>query len=95
MSVIGINLQEKAEFQVQQYEAHLCNIAENLDAAWPDVIIFDLSTAPPDLPICLLRTPSNIILIGVDLTDNKMLVLSGEQSRLITADDLVKAIWGG
>ena len=32
---------------------------------------------------------------GVDLTSHKILVLSGEQSRLLTAEDLVQVIEGG
>jgi hypothetical protein len=35
------------------------------------------------------------MLIGVDVKSNKMLVLFGEQSRLLTADDLVRVIEGG
>jgi hypothetical protein len=40
-----------------------------------------------------------IMVIGVDLTNNKMLVLSGKEYRPLTAEDLVQvigklALWG-
>ena len=36
-----------------------------------------------------------ILVIGVDLANNKMLLLSDKQSRLLTAEDLVQAIEAG
>jgi hypothetical protein len=95
MSAIGISLREKAEFQVQQFEMALLDIAKTPNAAWPDVVLFDLATAPHDLAISLLQHHPATTLIGIDLTNNKMLVVSGEQSHLATADDLVKVIEGG
>jgi hypothetical protein len=95
MSTIGIGLREKAEYQVQKFEMALLDITETPNVAWPDVILFDLATAPADLAISLLQKQPATTLIGVDLTNNKMLVVSGEQSHLVTADDLVKVIEGG
>jgi len=95
MATIGASLQEKPEFQVQQIEGLLPDIIDKLDAAPPDAILFDLAKAQPHFLIPLLRNHPKIMLIGVDLESNKMLVLSGEQSRLLTADDLVQVIEGG
>ena len=92
MSTIGASLREKPGFLVQEIEGLLPDINETLNAAWPDVILFDLDTALANLAISLLRKHPTIMLIGVDLTSNKMLVLSGEQSSLVTADDLMQVI---
>ena len=95
MSTIGTILQEKPEFQVQQIEEVLPDIIDKLEADPPDVILFNLAKAQPDFAIALLRNHPTIMLIGVDIESNKMLLLSGEQSRLLTTDDLVQAIQGG
>ncbi len=95
MSTIGASLQEKPEFQVQQIHGLLPDIIDKLDVPLPDVILFDLAAAQPHFAIPLLRNHPTIMLIGVDVKSNKMLVLLGEQSRLLTADDLVQVIEGG
>jgi len=95
MSTIGASLQEKPEFQVQHLQGLLPDIIDKLEAPPPDVILFDLAAAEPNFAIPLLRSHPAIMLIGVDLKSNKMLVLFGEQSRLLTADDLVQVIEGG
>jgi hypothetical protein len=92
MSTIGASLQQKSHILVSQMEGLLCDNLEKLNAAPPDVILFDLASGQPDFAIPLLRKHPTIVLIGVDLTSNRMLVLSGEQSRLLTADDLVKVV---
>jgi hypothetical protein len=95
MSIIGASLREKPEFQVEQIQGSLPDIIDKLEAPPPDVILFDLAVAQPHFAIPLLRNHPTIMLIGVDLKSNKMLVLFGEQSRLLTADDLVQVIEGG
>jgi hypothetical protein len=92
MSTIGASLQQRPEFQVQRIEGLVSEILAKLDAAPPDVILFDLAAVMPDFAIPLLHTHPTIMLIGIDLVTNKMLVLSCEESRLLTADDLVKVI---
>lgn len=92
MSAIGACLQEKPEFDVQRIKGLLPNIIDQSDAAPPDVILFDLATTQPDFAIPLIHTHPGILLIGVNLANNKMLVLSGKKSCLITAEDLVQAI---
>ncbi len=95
MSTIGASLQEKPEFQVQQIQGLLPDFIDKLEAPLPDVILFDLAASQPHFAVPLLRNHPTIMLIGVDVSSNKMLVLSGEQSRLLTADDLVQVIQGG
>ena len=95
MSIIGASLQEMPEFQVQQIQGSLPDIIDKLEAPPPGVILFDLAEAQPRFAVPLLRDHPTIMLIGVDVRSNKMLVLFGEQSRLLTADDLVQVIEGG
>ena len=96
ISAIGASLQEKPGFEVQKIEDLLPNIIGKLYAAPPDVILFDLAAATqPHFAIPLIYTHPTIMLIGVDLGNNKMLVLSGREFRLLTAEDLVQAIQAG
>lgn len=95
MSTIGASLQQKPEFQVQEIKGSIPAMLDKLKAAPPDVILFDLVEPQPQFAIPLLRNHPRIMLIGVDLSSHKMLVLSGEQSRLLTVDDLVQVIEGG
>ncbi len=95
MSTIGASLLERPEFDVQQIQGLLPDFIDKLAAPPPDVILFDLAAAQPHFAVPLLRSHPTIMLIGVDVKSNKMLVLLGEQSRLLTADDLVKVIEGG
>lgn len=92
MSAIAARLQEKPEFQVSQIQGLLPDVIDKLEAAPPDVILFDLAVGQPHFAIPLLNNHPTLMLIGVDLTSHKMLVLSGQQSRLLTAEDLMKVI---
>jgi hypothetical protein len=92
MSTIGASLQQKPEFQVQRIEGLFSESTSELVATPPDVILFDLAGAKPDFAIPLLHKYPAITLVGVDLARNKMVVLSCEHSRLMTADDLMKVI---
>jgi DNA-binding NarL/FixJ family response regulator len=94
MSAIAASLHEKPEFEVQKIGGSLPDIIDRINAAPPDVILFDLDAGNPHFAIPLLRNHPKIMLIGVDLMDHKMLMLSGEQSRLLTAQDLMQVIAG-
>ncbi len=95
MTTIGASLEKKVELQVREIHGLLPDFIDKLEASPPDVIVFDLAAAQPHFAIPLLRNHPTIMLIGVDLRNNKMLVLFGEQSRLLTTDDLVQVIQSG
>ena len=90
MSTICASLQQKPGFQVQQIEAFQPDIIDKLDVAPPDVILFDLAADQPHFVIPLLRKHPTIMLIGIDLMSSEMLLFSGAQSRLLTAEDLCR-----
>jgi DNA-binding NarL/FixJ family response regulator len=94
MSTVAASLQQRPEFQVQEIKGEFSDIIDKLEAAPPDVILFDLFAAQPDFAVPLLRKHPGILLIEVDLMNNKMLLLSGEQSRLMTTEDLAKVVEG-
>ena len=95
ISAIGASLREKPGFEVQIIEGSDPDIIGKLEADPPDVILFDLAAAQSRFAIPLIQTHPAIMMIGVDLANNKMLVLHGRESRLLTAEDLVRAIQAG
>jgi len=92
MSTIGASLQQQPGINIQRIEGLSSEVVTKLEAAPPDVILFDLTGAQPQFTIPLLQHHPMITLIGIDLAGNKMLVVSSEQSSLLTADDLLKII---
>jgi hypothetical protein len=94
MSAISASLQNNPQFQVRQIEGSPPDMMKKLEISPPDVILFDLAAGQPDFAVPLLRNHPEIMLIGVDLMSQKMLVVSGEHSRLSTAQDLAKVIEG-
>ncbi len=65
-----------------------------LDELAPAVVAFDLGEMPGDLAIALLRDRPELILIGVDPSSDRMLVLSGRQEQPMSAAELVQVITG-
>jgi hypothetical protein len=95
LSTIGASLKQQPDIQVHQIEGSLVDATGTSDTPLPDVILFDLGAALLPFVLSLLKRYPGITLIGIDLTNNSMLLLSGRQSRLLTADDLMRAIQGG
>ena len=95
VSTVAANLRGREGFQIVQIDPLLSDALQRLEAVSPDVVLFDLAGAQPDFAIAVLRKHPGLLLIGVDLGSNKMLVMSGEESRLLTAEDLLHVIEGG
>jgi hypothetical protein len=94
VSTVYANLYGRVGFQVLQIDPLHPEAVQRLDAARPDVVLFDLADPPPDFAVAVLRKHPGLILMGVDLKSGKMLVMSGAESRLLTADDLVQMMDG-
>lgn len=92
MSSLCAGLQQRSEFEVRGIQNLSADDIATADTDFPDVILFDLGESQPDFVIPLLRKNPTTLLIGVDLATHKMLVLSGEHSRLLTADDLMQVV---
>lgn len=92
ISTIGACLEQKPEFRVIRIEGALPDDLTRMDAPRPDVILFDLTSTQAHFGVSLMHRYPEIMLVGVDLTNHTMLVLSGASSRLSTIEDLVKTI---
>ena len=95
VSTVGESLRGRVGFQILQIDPLHTDALPRLDEARPDVVLFDLASTQADFTIAFLRKHPGLLLIGVDLRSNKMLVMSGEESRLLTTDDLVQMMETG
>jgi hypothetical protein len=68
--------------------------SESVGDLKPDVAIFDLAAGQPDIALALWKAQPNLMVIGVDLSADKALVLSGKESLVLTLEDLVNVIEG-
>ncbi len=92
VSSIGASLQGRAGLQVLPLDTALPDMAQQLSALQPDILIFDLATTLPNDAIRLWEALPALLLIGVDLAKGTALVLSGQPARALTTDDLVQVI---
>ncbi len=91
MTSLGASLRKRTDLRVLSVAATSV-AAQQLSQLQFDVLIFDLAAARPESAIELWKTRPQLVLIGVDLMTGQALVLSGQESRVLTTDDLVKVI---
>ena len=95
MAALAANLQANPNVAVLRIPANTAALSQGLDELAPAVVAFDLGEMPGDLAISLLRDRPEVILIGVDPSSDRMLVLSGRQEQPVSAAELLQAIIGG
>jgi hypothetical protein len=95
MAGLAASLQANPDVDVLRIPANTAALSESLDKLAPAVVAFDLGELPGDLAISLLRDRPELILVGVDPSSDKMLVLSGRQEQPVSAAELLQAITGG
>ena len=92
LSGAGASLETRPGLHVVQVDASDAS-AEALGGLEPDVVVFDLATARPDV-VELWRRDPHVLSIGVDLLEHQVVVFSGESRRALTTDDLLRVIEG-
>ncbi len=92
LSGVGASLEGHPGLDLVRVDATQAS-AETLHRLQPDVVVFDLATAQPDV-VQLWRQHPPVLPIGVDLLKHQVVVFSGKPSRALTTDDLVRVIEG-
>ena len=92
VSSIGASLVNRLHLTIHQLDTNTSDLEQYLQREQPDVLIFDLATDSPYSPIALLKEYPRLLLIGIDVSNANMLVLSGQQTRALTVDDLTHVI---
>lgn len=92
---VETSLRNREEFDVVRIDTTLLNVEQRLKSLHPNVIIFDCGDARLDtLPgmTQLLKESPGVIVIGLDLTSNDVIVLSGQSHSATRVEDLIEAI---
>jgi hypothetical protein len=89
LSGIGASLEAHPGLRLVRVEAD--RSAEALLELEPDVVVFDLATAQPDVVALWQRDPP-VLPVGVDMLNQQVVVFSGTRSRALTTEDLVRVI---
>lgn len=92
VSSIGASLVHLPSLTLHQIDTSLSELEQHIQREHPDVLIFDLATDYPISPITLLKEYPRLLLIGIDISNAKMLVLSSRQTQALTIDDLTHVI---
>ena len=92
LSGVGASLEARPGLRVVRVDTPDTS-AEALRELEPDVVVFDLATARPDV-VGLWRGGHPVLPIGVDLLKHQVVVFSGESARAATTDDLLRIIEG-
>jgi hypothetical protein len=95
MAALAASLQATRDVTISRIPANPAAMAQGLDELAPAAVAFDLGELPGDLAIALLRNRPDLILIGVDPSSDRILLLSGRQEQPVSAADLLEAITRG
>jgi hypothetical protein len=94
LHMAGIAASLKVEASLEVVYVNPCSDAARqvlVDFA-PVVVAFDLSDTAPGLVVSLLRDLPDLLLIGVDPSNDEMLVLSGRSQQALSVSDVVGVI---
>jgi hypothetical protein len=92
LSGVGASLEGHPGLDLVRVDATKAS-AETLHELQPDVVVFDLATAQPDVVALWQRDPP-VLPVGVDMLNQQVVVFSGTRSRALTTEDLVRVIEG-
>jgi hypothetical protein len=92
LSSVRASLEQRAGLRVLGFDPTQPGASERLSVAHPDVIVFDLASRQSDSAVALWKAQPHVVLIGLDVAADHVLVLSGQSSQVLTADDLVQVI---
>lgn len=77
---------------------HVCSGSQVFEqcrqAQAPAAFVFDLSEMPAELVLLQLRACPGLLLIGVDAASEDILLLSGQQVRAVTMNDMAQLVSG-
>ncbi len=89
---IQASLKIQPELQVSEIGGSDPDLTAPLAASCPDVIIFDLTSTRPLISLAFLAEHPQVLFIGLDLNSDRVLVLSGQFSKVVTTDHLLQLI---
>jgi DNA-binding NarL/FixJ family response regulator len=91
---VGQSLERYPNLEVVSLDASGADAPRELAAIHPEAVILDLSIVTTDF-IALLHAHADLLLVGLDPSGDRLLVLSGQQARSLTMGDLARLIETG
>lgn len=95
MAGLATSLRANPDVDVLRLPANPAALSQDLDELAPAAVALDLGEVPGELAFSLLRDRPQLILVGVDPSSDRMLVLSGRQEQPVSAAELLQMITGG
>ena len=89
---VGESLRRYPRLEVVVADASRGLIESDLHTLRPGAVIIDLGLVSRELAFDLLHDHPDLLLIGLDPGGDRLIVLSGQQARALTTDDLVRLI---
>ncbi len=92
MAGIAASLKADAGLEVLCVDPHSPTARQSLREIGPQAVAFDLNDRSPGLDVTLLRGQPGLLLVGVDLSNDELLVLSSRPQQALNMADLADAI---
>lgn len=88
LGTLGESLKRYPELEIIPLQAPFQPV-ESLAELAPDVILLDVTSARPEPAWVLLERCPSLLVIGLDPSNEKMLVLSSRSTQAFSAEDLI------
>ncbi len=92
MSSLALSLGRVPNLETARINFPVGDFGAELEAAQPDVVIYDRNAPHPDLGICFVERHPAVVILALDQDHAQILKLSGQEAPVLTADDLVGII---
>ena len=90
--VVGLQASLQSQASVDVIRLDIASAWEYMQSECPDVVIFDLASLPPPALFELSLHYRNINLIGLDLNQDEIILLSSRRQPILAANELVEVI---
>ncbi len=92
MAGIQAELRLRTALKLVTIEAGCRDAADIIRSQVPIAVIFDLACAQPDFAISLLQDQPGLLLVGVNPSSDKMLLLSSQYATALSMMDLMEIV---
>ena len=92
MDSVAVSLAGRQMLGMIRVDPCVADITERLEFLNPDLIIFEFDTPQLSLVLSLLREQPNTLLLGLDLTTSRVIVLNSQHHTTRTMGDLCQVV---
>lgn len=92
MDTVEASLGENPELGIMRIHSNMPDIGERLRSIQPHLIIFDWDAPHCQFVLPFLREQSGTLLLGLDVTCSKAIMLCSQEHTILTADELTELI---